>query len=73
MHYKNSKKILTTSIPEVFKEKDGKLFPDGYVNKEKNFFEGADFKKQEFKALIPKYYPAKYRKYIKEETDLLKK
>lgn len=35
------------------------------------FFEGADFK-EEFKALIPKYYPEKYRKYIQEETDLLK-
>lgn len=37
------------------------------------FFEGADFNKEEFKALIPKYYPPKYKKYIQEETKLLKK
>lgn len=36
------------------------------------FFEGVDFKGEEFKALIPKYYPEKYKKYIKEETELLK-
>ncbi|MFH0835098.1 MAG: class I SAM-dependent methyltransferase [Candidatus Micrarchaeota archaeon] len=36
------------------------------------FFEGDDFKDAEFKALIPKYYPPKYQKYIAEETDLLK-
>jgi len=36
------------------------------------FFEGKDFKEGEFKALIPKYYPEKYRKYIREETRLLK-
>lgn len=40
---------------------------------EDKFFEGADFKKQEFKALIPKYYPIKYQKYIQEETNLLKR
>ena len=37
-----------------------------------NFFEGKDFKEGKFKALIPKYYPEKYKKYIKEETGLLK-
>lgn len=37
------------------------------------FFEGADFKGKEFKALTPKYYPIKYKKYIAEETKLLKK
>lgn len=36
-----------------------------------NMFEGADFKEDEFKALIPKYYPPKYKKYIEEETELL--
>jgi len=36
------------------------------------FFEGADFGEKEFRALIPKYYPPKYRKYIQEETKLLK-
>lgn len=41
-------------------------------HKEK-FFEGADFQKNDFKALMPKYYPTKYKKYIKEETKLLKK
>ncbi len=37
----------------------------------RDFFEGKDFKK-EFKALIPRYYPEKYKDYIKEETRLLK-
>jgi SAM-dependent methyltransferase len=36
------------------------------------FFEGKDFEGKEFKALIPKYYPRKYKQYIKEETKLLK-
>lgn len=36
------------------------------------FFEGADFKK-EFKALIPEYYPVKYKKYVLQEAGLLKK
>lgn len=27
------------------------------------FFEGKDFEKEEFKALIPKYYPKKYKDY----------
>jgi SAM-dependent methyltransferase len=36
------------------------------------FFEGEDFKRMKFKALIPKYYPKKYKQYIKEETQLLK-
>lgn len=36
------------------------------------FFEGKDFKGGEFKALMPKYYPLKYKKYIEEETELLK-
>ncbi|MEK6918004.1 MAG: methyltransferase domain-containing protein [Nanoarchaeota archaeon] len=35
------------------------------------FFEGQDFEK-EFKALIPKFYPVKYKKYISQETKLLK-
>ena len=37
-----------------------------------DFFEGADCEKGEFKALMPKYYPNKYKKYIEEETKLLK-
>lgn len=37
------------------------------------FFEGGDFGKGEFKALMPEYYPQKYKKYIKEETSLLQK
>jgi ubiquinone/menaquinone biosynthesis C-methylase UbiE len=36
------------------------------------FFEGKDFEGGEFKALMPKYYPLKYKKYIEEETELLK-
>src|SRR3989338_3330274 len=36
------------------------------------FFEGADFKGK-FKALIPEYYPAEYRRYIKEEKTLLQR
>lgn len=36
------------------------------------FFEGRDFEGGEFKALIPKYYPPKYKRYIEEETRLLK-
>lgn len=36
------------------------------------FFEGGDYKKEEFKALMPKYYPLKYKRYIREETKLLK-
>ncbi len=36
------------------------------------FFEGRDFEKKEFKALLPKYYPLKYKKYIQEETIILK-
>jgi len=36
------------------------------------FFEGKDFEGGEFKALMPKYYPPKYKKYIEEETELLK-
>lgn len=36
------------------------------------FFKGADFKDKEFKALIPKYYPLKYQRYIEEEEELLK-
>jgi ubiquinone/menaquinone biosynthesis C-methylase UbiE len=35
------------------------------------FFEGKDFEGGEFKALMPKYYPPKYKKYIEEETELL--
>ena len=35
------------------------------------FFEGKDFKGK-FKALMPKYYPLKYQKYIDLETELLK-
>lgn len=37
------------------------------------FFEGKDFGKGDFRALIPKYYPKEYQNYIKEETRLLKK
>lgn len=37
------------------------------------FFEGKDFKSEEFKALLPKYYPLQYQKYIQEETKLLKR
>jgi len=36
------------------------------------FFEGKDFAGGEFKALMPEYYPPKYKKYIEEETELLK-
>ncbi len=36
------------------------------------FFEGKDFEGGEFRALVPKYYPPKYIKYIQEETKLLK-
>lgn len=39
---------------------------------EDNFFEGKDFGEEEFKALIPKYYPKEYQDYISEETELLK-
>lgn len=39
----------------------------------KKFFEGADFQGKEFKALTPKFYPPKYKKYIQEETKLLRK
>lgn len=42
-------------------------------NSMKDFFEGADFSGREFRALTPKYYSLKYRKYIKEETKLFKK
>ncbi len=37
----------------------------------KSFFEGKDFSTGEFKALMPKYYPPKYKRYIAEETKLL--
>src|SRR3989344_1389899 len=37
----------------------------------KNFFEGKDFGKGQFKALMPEYYPSKYKKYIQEEITLL--
>ncbi len=36
------------------------------------FFEGEDFEQGEFKALIPKYYPKKYQKYINDEMRLLR-
>ena len=36
------------------------------------FFEGKDFEGGDFKALMPRYYPPKYKKYIEEETELLK-
>lgn len=39
---------------------------------EKKFFEGEDYKKGEFKALIPKYYPEEYKIYIEQEFNLLK-
>ncbi|MDI6722359.1 MAG: class I SAM-dependent methyltransferase [Candidatus Aenigmarchaeota archaeon] len=38
----------------------------------KGFFEGEDFRDGEFRSLIPKYYPPKYRKYVEEEVELLK-
>ncbi|MFQ5648214.1 MAG: class I SAM-dependent methyltransferase [Candidatus Aenigmatarchaeota archaeon] len=39
----------------------------------KRFFEGGDYRaKDVFKALMPKYYPPKYKKYVEEETKLLK-
>ena len=38
-----------------------------------DFSEWQDSKNIEFKALIPKYYPKSCKKYIKEETELLKK
>lgn len=37
------------------------------------FFEGADFKSDFFKALMPRYYPKKYKTYIEQETELLKR
>ena len=37
------------------------------------YFEGKDFGNGEFKALMPQYYPPKYKRYIKEEAELLKK
>jgi len=43
------------------------------MNYKEKFFEGADFKDKEFMALMPKYYPVKYKKYIDEETRLFKK
>lgn len=39
---------------------------------DKDFFEGRYYKGKEFKGLMPKYYPEKYKKYIHEEVDLLK-
>jgi len=39
---------------------------------EKNFFDGEDFGDSPFKALLPKYYPADYQEYIRQETELLK-
>jgi SAM-dependent methyltransferase len=38
----------------------------------KSFFEGKSYDKGEFKGLIPKFYPKKYKQYIQEEADLLK-
>lgn len=58
-------KIFSTILREKHWKKETKKY------KEK-FFEGADFSGEEFKALIPKYYPPKYKKYIQEETKLLK-
>ncbi len=37
-----------------------------------NFFEGKDFRGGVFRALLPRYYPLRYQKYIQEETRLLK-
>lgn len=37
------------------------------------FFEGADFRKARFKALMPAYYPQQYQQYIRQETALLKR
>lgn len=39
----------------------------------KGYFEGEHYKDDIFKALIPKYYSLKYKKYIEEELELLKK
>ena len=36
------------------------------------FFEGKKYQDGKFKGLIPKYYPKKYKSYIKDETKLLK-
>ena len=36
------------------------------------FFGGKDFGGDDFRALMPEYYPSKYRKYIGEETRFLK-
>jgi ubiquinone/menaquinone biosynthesis C-methylase UbiE len=46
------------------------LKPEDIMKEE--FFEGKDFKGGEFKALMPKYYPEEYRKYLEEETLLIK-
>jgi len=39
----------------------------------KRFFEGVTYLKGDFKGLMPRYYPEKYKKYVKEEVFLLKK
>jgi SAM-dependent methyltransferase len=36
------------------------------------FFEGKDFRYGKFKALMPEYYPTKYKKYIQQECIFLK-
>jgi SAM-dependent methyltransferase len=36
------------------------------------FFEGKDFKDGIFRALIPKYYPPEYQRYIEKETSALR-
>ncbi|TAK95455.1 class I SAM-dependent methyltransferase [Patescibacteria group bacterium] len=38
----------------------------------KNFFDGEDFGDAPFRPLIPKYYPADYQEYIRQETESLK-
>jgi len=37
------------------------------------FFEGSDYKQQPFKGLIPSFYTEPYKRYIEEETELVKK
>jgi len=41
------------------------------MHKQNKFFDGKDYKKGEFKALDPKFYPEKYRQYIAVEQGAL--
>ncbi len=40
---------------------------------EKGLFDGAGFEDSLYKPLLPQYYPQEYKKYIKEEVQLLRK